>query len=651
MGVFRSIFYMIKVIGKLYRWSFRWLSGRPMDGQRRTDSTFLRPATRSLDPSGTALRWEMLPGIARAGVRLGLSYLLLLLLISLLLLPVSRLFSVPWYLQPENLLLLHLISFGIISGSIVTHRGNVEHGWKIPYLARETVLRETEETEEVPALEVEEKRWVIRWWEKEGRLDWEKEKVLPVAQALTTMLNAGTMTRSKAREMVRIPRDFRSPGRKIIIHLPKEFTGADANTQKRIISTVRSRLGIREEISASWELEGSDPLVSLSMPPAPPAFVSYSDMLPYLQAAEEYKPAIGIVAGGEVLSISLTGDSPHIAVSAGSGAGKSYLIRALAVHFARWGWNIVVLDWKEESQEWAKGLPGVRYCTSIEQIHDMCVALGEEVEARKANPETPRPKTLVISEEMNITAPLLAEYWATLRATADPEERRTMPLRSPAMTGIMMVNYTGRSLGFCQVFVAQRFSARVTNGNADLRESFQVMFMARWKPQTLKMLAGGIKPFPKMPKDPGRWVVVIGDQAAVLQVPFIEDHEAREYAMSGEIPAHSPFILRGRPTAPHGGDVDLTLDGSLGDRLTAPHRPEIGAPKKELRKLKNMVDALAHLGITHDILKHASKDSKSNFPPVEGGTPHGGYLYDLYAVSEWAKKRNATRAAERKIKS
>lgn len=650
MSVFRALYYMIKVFGKLYRWSFRWFSGRPMDGQRRTDSTFFRPATRSLDPSGTALRWEMLPGYARAGVRLLGSYSLLLLLACLLLLPVSRLFSVPWYLRPGSLLLLHLISFGLSLAAVVTWRGNVEHGWRIPYPARETYLKETEETEELPALEVEEKRWVLRWLEKEGRLKWEKEKVLPLAQALTTMLNAGNMTRSKARKMIAIPRDFRSPGRKIVIHLPKEFTGADANTQKRIISTVRNKLGIKEEISASWELEGADPLVSLSMPPAPPTFVSYQEMLPYLRAAEEYKPAIGIVSGGEVLSISLTGDSPHIAVSAGSGAGKSVLIKALAIHFARWGWNIVVLDWKEESQLWAKGLPGVRYCTSVEQIHDMCIALGEEVEARKANPDAPRPKTMVISEEMNITAPLLAEYWASLRAQAEPEERRHMPLRSPAMTGIMMVNYTGRALGFCQVFVAQRFSARVTNGNADLRESFQVMFMARWKPQTLKMLAAGIKPFPKMPKDPGRWVVVIGDQAAVMQAPYIEDHEAREYATSGEIPAHSPFILRGRPTTPRGGDVDLTLGDEWGDRLTPPHQPEIEAPRKELRKLSNMVDAVAHLGVTKDILKHAAKDSGSGFPSVEGGTPAGGYLYDLFAVVEWAKKRNATRAAERKVK-
>ena len=50
----------------------------------------------------------------------------------------------------------------------------------------------------------------------------------------------------------------------------------------------------------------------------------------------------------------------------------------------------IILDWKVESHEWARGLPGVRYVTQTEDIHDVCVQIGEEVEARKAMPKEQR---------------------------------------------------------------------------------------------------------------------------------------------------------------------------------------------------------------------------------------------------------------------
>jgi hypothetical protein len=646
MGL-RTVFFALRLARGFTRYGYRFLSGRPMDGSRRTDATFFRPATRSLDPSGTALRWEMMRGASRAAIRVSVSYLLLLLLVLLLLFSASHLFgfSAPGEIA-ETLLSFHLLIISVSFSVIFTHRGSVEYGVRLPALRREEVLREKGDQE------VEKKVLRLRWYERPGRRAWELEKVLPLAQALSTMLNLGTMTRKKARRVVFIPRDFREPGRTIEILLPPTFTGADGKLDKRIVSTVQRRLGFKEEMSARWELEGASPRVLLTMPLAPPREVSFYDVEKALLAAEEFSPVVGVIGGGETMTISAKSDSPHAGISAGSGAGKSVLIKFIAMQYMRWGWNLVVLDWKEESHEWAKGLPGVRYCSSVEQIHDMYVLLGEEVDDRKSSPGVERPKIMVISEEMNITAPLLADYWSTLRATAEPEERKVMPLRSPAMTGAMKINFTGRQLMILNLFVAQRFSARVTNGNADLRESFQVMFMARWKEQTRKMLAGGIKPFPKMPKEVGRWVVIVGEETMVVQVPLVSDEEAREFATGGIAPAHSPFILRSGPTAPHGGDVDREQENLLGGRLTAPHElPSEPERPVELRKLSNMVEGLSHLGITHDILKHAAKDSRHNFPPVLGGSPQAGYLYDFYAVAEWAKKRNASRAAERNARS
>jgi transcriptional regulator of nitric oxide reductase len=69
-----------------------------------------------------------------------------------------------------------------------------------------------------------------------------------------------------------------------------------------------------------------------------------------------------------------------------------------------------------------------------------------------------------------------------------------------------------------------------------------------------------------------------------------------------------------------------------------------------LRKLVDIATTLEYLGITHNILRNASRaDEKGdpNFPPVKGGQPTSGYMYDVSEVTEWAKKRRATEAAER----
>ena len=648
----RSTYHALRVIVILSRYAYRFFTGRPMSGERKTDATFWRPATRSLDPSGTALRWEMQRGAARLAWRMAGMYLLLLLLILGVFSLLSGLLSWPSYLRPGVIILAHLAVGGSILAIYVTTKGNMEYGYRLPYLTREEVLREEHEEE------VERHRWALRWYVQDGRLQWEKERIVPLAAALAPILNAGHVTRKTARAMVHVPRDYRTPGRSVEILLPPSFTGADDGVRKRVVNTVRARLGIREELSARWELEGSAPRVLLSTPPAPPSFISFGEVRKFLEAAEEFNPFVGVIGGGEGMNVSLKADSPHMAVSAGSGAGKSVLIRLLAMQFRRWGWSIVILDWKEESHEWAKGLDGVRYCTSIQQIHDMCVALGEEVEERKANPHLPRPKLLIISEEWNITAPLLAEYWAELRSTSEPEERRVMPLRSPALTGLMKVNFTGRQLMICQLLVAQRFSARVTNGNADLRESFQVLFMARWKSQTLKMLAGGIKPFPKLPKELGRWVAVVGDEAVTMQVPFVTDDEAREFALSGEPAAMSPWVERGLPNPHNQGVSGNEQTFPLGDRTTSPNQAgalegEL-APPVDLRKLSDMIEGLSHFGVSLAILRHAAKDPSlggdPSFPPALGGSPNRGYLYDATAVKDWAARRNAARAAERQIR-
>jgi hypothetical protein len=197
----------------------------------------------------------------------------------------------------------------------------------------------------------------------------------------------------------------------------------------------------------------------------------------------------------------------------------------------------------------------------------------------------------------------------------------------------------------------------VTNGNADLRESFQLLFMARWKSQTLKMLAGGIKPFPKMPKELGRWVCIMGEDPVVIQVPLVTDEEARAFALSGKPAAMSPWIERGLPRAPsspHGLQNDMTQEEVLGDRSAPPNERSGGRPAAELVTLKEAGSRLADLGWGYEVLRHAKKDSDKKgdgaFPAVQGGSPNRGWTYDFKEIEQFAMRRNAARAVESKAR-
>ncbi len=80
--------------------------------------------------------------------------------------------------------------------------------------------------------------------------------------------------------------------------------------------------------------------------------------------------------------------------------------------------------------------------------------------------------------------------------------------------------------------------------------------------------------------------------------------------------------------------------------------PAIEAAPRQLRKLADMADSLSHLGITHNILRNASRlDEKGdpNFPKMAGGSPSKGYLYDQQEVLEWARRRRAEERARRDV--
>jgi hypothetical protein len=625
------------------KYLYRGLLGRPFDNVIRTNATFFSPAT-----SGYPSRWLRMAGWRRLVGRLAGLYVLLLLLAAGTLYGLQRLVQVGP--SPIRLLAWHAGVLMIILAPMILVKSVRAYGISVPLpvlvVRRSTVRR-------LPRVSIE---GTYRW-EVEGRRTWERTVLRPLALAADTVLQTTHHPR-RARDWIEIPRTYREPGNPVVIQLPATFTGADKGTMDRLTRAVGARLGVRD-IVASFELAGSNPRALFSAPVTPPRLVTWADVERYYLASEEYRPFLGLTGKDTALNAEMVSDSPHIGLSAGSGAGKSELVKTIIMQALRWGWGVVILDWKEVSQEWAEGLPGVRIVREVPDIHDWLVRLGQDLDDRKRAYRSDRTlpgraKVLVVYEEMNATSELLSAYWQDLRATElDPEVKRTMPTKSPALRAQNGLVFGGRQFGIHCLFMAQRFSNRVTQGNTDIRENFQIKLLSRYSPATVKMLAPDIKPFPRKPTQLGAWVAVMGSEAVVFQAPLISDEQARNYAIGGqENPSH-PLTTTHLTPMTHRADRDSGLGRSLGLDPTralagsAALTGEVVTPV-DARKLSDMVDSLSHLGVTLEVMRNAIKRDEG-FPEAVGGSPNRGWEYDFVQVQQWARKRHARMRAEKEV--
>lgn len=632
------------------RWLYRALLGRPMDNLVRTDSTFWHRAR-----GGHPSRWLRLAGWERATIRVLGAYVLLWVLVVLAAWGMRSLGSfmgmgpsrVLGVLHWRVVLEVHAIGSLVVLVPLGTYRTLRDYGIKVPVPVLERV-----------GVKVRIAGWVS--WELHGRKEWELEKVRPVAAAAGLIL-ALNIRPQQATSWVTVPRDYRrEDGHPVEIMLPATFTGADEGQKTRLAKAVSNRLGMKD-YAVSWEVAGSAPRMLLSAPPAPPDKVYFKDVRELLENTEEYRPLMGIIgASGKGAYAEMVTDSPHIAVSAGPGAGKSTLAKFIIMQALRWGWGVVILDWKmTEAYEWARGLPGVRIINELEGIHDFGVTVGQEVDDRKRGGLAGRVKLLIVRDEWNVTADLLMGYWDDFRATADPEERKTMPRKSPALRGYAALDFGGREFGLHDFVITQRMSARVFNGNADIRECFGIRILGRYTEQTKKMLVGNMKPFPRRSNVQGRWTVVVGEDVYVVQAPLVTSEEAREFASGGVPNPPDPLTRSWYPEVGQRDNTASALEDQLPHGATGMFSSPINTAllalpveeaeivPQDLRRLSEMVNGLSHLGITLKVLQKAAANVATGFPPAIGGSPFRGYTYDYVAVQEWARRRHAMQRAKR----
>jgi hypothetical protein len=533
------------LIGKVVQVMARFIAGRPLNGVRKTDATFLRAGTTQFDKQARVRPGHYRPEWQRAAIRLG-------------------------------------VMFGVL----VEGAG----------LARHHTLTVTLNIVAVVVLAVVAVMRVRRWWLTRKL---RREVIRPLELALTHRLSIAPGTRTET--WLTIPRDYRSnPDHPVVISLPAGF---DRESQGAgVESTALDRLRIAEPIVA-WHNYGEHPTVTIKARHAPPDKVLLAHVRKAIDASSETDIVLGIGMGGKIVSASIKLDSPHVALSAPSQAGKSVAAANFLVQQLRHGAVSVIFDIRAESHTWAFNLPNVVVLTTPEQIHAGLLAVWEIARARQQEVKEagkaglPRPeyhRLWVVLEELNMTRSALKQLWDSYRAD-DPERAKRIPKTSPALLAMANVSFAGRSVQVHGIWVAQRLTASATGDNTGaVRENMGIRYMIKVREGTWKMLADGAV-LPKFLKGtPGRAHVVINGHVEEVQGVLLTEEELQELALEGVVSPMFPVFReldQGATFMELSGHVttagDLQLDGVSGGSggHALPAAPE--TPPESIEKPEN----------------------------------------------------------------
>jgi hypothetical protein len=406
---------------------------------------------------------------------------------------------------------------------------------------------------------------------------------------------------------------------------------ADDKDKNRLAAILTAKLGM-EATDAEWRMAGPKPTLTLTVTQPPPARVSLADIRPVIDRARADELVWGLGKRAAPVTTSLSGDSPHIGLSMGSGAGKSVTARALLAQMLYRGCIGLILDYKMISHQWAAGLPNVVIARRPHEIHAALRWLGREAERRNEVAlvgadmdgnvrSVVGPRLIVICEELNATVARLRAYWREEREKDDP-------VRSPALDALDAVSFMGRQVLMNIVYIGQRLSVKASGGDGDARENIGVIGFGRYSASNWKMLAPDIAMPPKS-LAPGRIQVVTG-QARETQGVFMTAKEARALATAGTV----ALLPSGMPGAPR-----VAESQSGGEIL--PHNPEQPVVLKDMPGvlmpggLVTLSEAVGErvVGCTlHAIRKASQRDD--TFPKRKGMRGLAGE-YDPAELAEW----------------
>lgn len=515
---------------------YRYVSGRPLDG--RTDGGYLRPAP------GRTTAWGRAPGWRRQAVRIGLP-------------AAAYTYGVAYAVEPvyvEAGLSVVAVVAGV-RGARAARRAWRTRRFRAAYV-RPTLAALRPALGDAPvhlhvdpslgtlmtrlAAPMSPAEVAVRAWygqRVEPVLRWLPDQLQRAAWAAQRAARPAT---APARRWLRRPVDDPGPRVELVTAVPYLTP-----EQRQYVSAVVGAKIPAGELVEVWNQVGERVTATWTVRRRPPARVGYADLAARLDRLAEWEFFLGLGVGNRPVTISLRDDSPHIACSAGSGAGKSVFAQLVALQVLARGGQVVILD-RKGSHRWALGLPGVDYCTTPEQMHRALTRLATLADQRNAaalhedEDWDPGARTLVIAEELNATFAQIRAWWDEVRDKGQPK----IP---PAVRAFRELLFMGRSAKINVLAVAQMLTAQTTGG-PESRENFGVRALARYTRNAWQMLVPEAS-MPRASRTLGRWQIVVGGTATETQVCYLTAAEARLLVHKARAGVHMPAdTLDGRVT-------------------------------------------------------------------------------------------------------
>jgi len=483
-----------------------------MDGTRPTDSTWLHHATRDLTEHGRSARWHWRPGWHRTVIRL-------------VILAVITGAAYGWF-TARGALMAGAIVAGVLAVMLGSFRG-YQHG----------------------------RQWSHR-----------RHVIYPLWHILATMTGysvdypgqyqsspdapAGHPAyhrREAPEKFLTIPPDFADNPKAVIRWEPPYTWEGNIPQQKAVTGVIQRRLG--GDWAADWTMNASPRFLVMRHAPQPPARVMFDDFRPYLDAAPENVLRLGQGTGGTMADIDLDSEAPHVAISAGTGGGKTETLALIITRLVRTGCERVdIIDPKRVSHNWARGLPGVhihKYVAGqMQAIRDARLVMDSRYDALDTSEDVSFSRRVLIIEEQNSLMADLKEYWEDYRRELTPSERAAAPKVNPAIRDLRYILNKGRQCRINVISVFQRMSAAAV-GDGDMRENFGAKILARYSPGTWKILVA--TPYIRPSRVPGRAMLVLGDESSAIQRVYVGLADSTGKPDPAAIARLRAYALNGRP--------------------------------------------------------------------------------------------------------
>lgn len=434
----------------------------------------------------------------------------------------------------------------------------------------------------------------------------------------------------KGHTWIDVPGNFRdAEDASIKINLPPEWVG-DPGDKARLVALVASKLNL-DELTPSWSLHGAVPSVSFSVPPKPPATVSFDEATRDAEATADEAPMIGYGPRRKVELFSLLLESPHALINGGSGAGKSVLLAWLVAQFMRRGFGVLVLDAKFVSHMWLRRIPGVLYASEDAELHEALVWLDMEL-VRRARMVSRAADTdaasaglvplVAVLEELTTAANRLRAYWKSIKGPEDP-------MMSPALTALANLANMGREMRVHILMAGQSLTAKSTGG-PEGRESFGARMLGRATSNAWRMLAPQIKPAPVKRQKPGRWHIVVGDTLREFQVPFVD---LKNEVAPDSVARLVEWATGGKPVP----DVVAMMEGGGAGRIPENPRSE-PAPSAPPPDSVGITEYCQARGVDREWLRH-QLDKRPEAPPVISRGAKSAKRYTWEALDMFVAQR------------